>query len=66
MNAYQVARNAIMHTEQYRGVLADSIRRELAYAQVAHWLNAQDESVLAKAAKTATDAIASIGALMDA
>lgn len=66
MNATQVAQNAVKHAEKFKGVLADSILRELAYAQVAHWLNAQDEEVLPAAAKTATAAIACIGALMSA
>lgn len=66
MTANQVAQNAVKHTEKFHGVLAPAIRRELAYAQVAHWLNAQDEEVLPAAAKTATAAIACIAALMSA
>lgn len=66
MNAAQLAQYAVNQTNKFHGVLAPAIRRELAYAQVAHWLNAQDEEVLPSAAKTAIAAIAGIGALMSA
>lgn len=66
MNAAQLAQYAVNQTNKFHGVLAPAIRRELAYAQVAHWLYAQDEEVLPAAAETATAAIACIGALMSA
>ena len=60
MNAEKIAQNAIQHAVAFAGVLTITIRRELAYAQVARWLATQDESVLAVAAETAVAAFAII------
>lgn len=62
MNAEKIAQNAIQHTEAFADVLTTTVRRELAYAQVARWLATQDESVLATAAETAVAAFAIIAA----
>lgn len=62
MTHIEIAKAAVAHGQQFRGTLSDNLCRELAYAQVARWLYGQDDSVLPAAAKTATAAIACIGA----